>query len=180
MAEKNDSSFDTEFEEFLNLEEGIVPPSDVSNRILSTVHSDLNPPAINVFGKTSLIHFVIGGATLLFCPQFGFSVTSSMGLMPYLMRYGDGVCMLGCGALFTSLSLLATSFVLRPEEVRVLERNRVVQVAALSTLSLGALLCFGSSIVLTLGLVWFLGALLGGIASLELGWFIRRRQFVII
>ena len=178
MKKKNDLPMNEEFVEFLNQDSGVFPPNDVSNRFLRMIHQDLNPSALKVFGKTSLIHSVVGGFTLLFCPQFGLSYTSSMGLMPYLMKYGEGACMLSCGAVFTSLSLLVTAFLLRPEEVRVLEKNKVLQIGVLSTLSLGAMICLGGEVVFTLALVWMLGALLGGIASLELGWLFRRFQAI--
>lgn len=178
MEKKNKLDLNEEFDEFLNSKENIAPPNNLSNRIFGMIHNDLNPSSWKVFGKTSLIHSVVGGATLLFCPQFGLSYTSSMGLMPYLMNYGEGACMLGCGAVFTSISLLLTAFLLRPEEVRVLEKNKVLQIGVLSTLSLGAMICLGAEVVTTLAFVWMLGALLGGIASLEFGWLMRRRAVI--
>ena len=120
------------------------------------------------------IHFVVGAFTLLFCPQFGVSLTSGRGLMPYLMKYGESLCMLGCGALFTALSILVASLVLRPEEVRVLKEKELLQLALLSTLSLGALALLGGEFALTFALVWLLGAILGGAITLEAGWAYRR------
>ena len=113
-------------------------------------------------------------ATLSLCPQFGISLTGGAGLMNYLMGFGDGVCMLGCGAFFTSLSLLVASLGLRPEEVRVLRRQRVLQLGALATLSLGAFAFAGATLETTLALAWMLGAMLGGSCLLQLGWVIRR------
>lgn len=146
----------------------------LSDDIASTVRQDLDPSAWSVFSKVALVHAVVGSLTLLICPQFGFSLTSSHGLMHFLMKYGDTACMLGCGALFTGLSVLAVSLALRPEEVCVLKKTEVLQFAVLASLSLGAFICLGASIVASLGLVWALGSILGGALTLEIGWAYRR------
>lgn len=162
-----------EFSEFATSE-----PVQVSEAVTSSigdqVRSDLHPSALRVFAKTALIHAFVGGATLLACPQFGVSFTGGHGLMHYLMQYGDSVCMLGCGAFFTAFSLLVASLVLRPEEVRAIKGNQILQLALLTTLSLGAFLFIGGQIVLTLALIWSLGAIIGGAVSLEAGWAYRK------
>ncbi len=162
-----------EFREFCAME-GMAAPKIVTENILEKIRTELNPPAASVFMKLTLIQFFVGLATLAVCPQFGLSLTSSMGLMQYLMKYGEAVCMLGCGALFTGASVLVASFALRPEEVKVLRRNRVLQLTSLATLSLGAFVCLGGEVVATLGLVWVLGAVVGGAGLLQLGWTVRR------
>jgi hypothetical protein len=144
--------------------------------VLKQVRAELNPSAFAVFTKTALIHAFVGGLTLLFCPQFGIKLTSSHGVMPYLMKFGEGFCMLGCGAVFTAMSLLVASIALRAEEVRALKRNWPLQLAILAMLSLGALLCLGGEILLTLGLIWAVGAIIGGAVSLEAGWAYRRHS----
>jgi hypothetical protein len=171
--DKNFSAWQKDYEEFSSASGEAVPVA-MSAAISERVRSDLNPSAFRVFGKTAVIHSFVGAATLLFCPQFGVSFTSGMGLMPYLMKYGESVCMLGCGALFTAVSLMVASLVLRPEEVRALKENEILQLATLSTLSLGAISFLGGEIALTLGFVWLLGAILGGALSLEAGWVFRK------
>lgn len=160
--------------EFMAVEPVSVPKA-VETSVFSLIDEALHPSPLKVFVRVALIQFVVGSFTLLFCPQFGVSFLSSHGIMPFLMQFGESVCMLGCGAIFTSLSLLLVSFLLRPEEIRSLRRHEVLHLFSLSTLSLGALLCLGGEIVFTLGLVWLLGAMIGGAATLELGWFIRRK-----
>lgn len=160
-----------DYQEFLASGEGSAPQA-LSKKILDQVSHLLNPSPLKVFAKLSLIHFIVGFVTLLFCPQFGLSLTSSMGLMHYLMPFGQEVCMLGCGAFFIGTSLLIASVILKPEEIRVLRRGKVIQLASLSTLSFGAFIALGADIVVGLGLVWILGAILGGAATLEFGnWF---------
>lgn len=161
------------FSEFSDAEPVPVPGS-VSGPVLGRIRHELNPSAVLIFTKAALIHAIVGAITMLACPQFGFSFSGSHGILHYLMQYGESVCMLACGAIFTSFSLLVASFVLRPEEIRAFRENQVLQLASLSTLSIGVFLCAGASIVFTLGLVWALGAIVGGAVSLEAGWAYRK------
>jgi hypothetical protein len=162
-----------EFAEFSAAESTEVPDA-LSGAILGRVEADLHPSPFRVFAKVAAIHAGVGAATLLACPQFGLSYFGNHGLMHYLMQYGEGVCMLGCGAFFTVFSVLAASLVLRPEEVRAFKGNEILQLASLVTLSIGAFLFAGGTIVFTLALIWSLGAILGGAISLEAGWAIRK------
>lgn len=173
---KDFSKWQEEFAEFSETEPVKVSAS-TTTAIVEKVQSDLHPSAFRVFTKAALIHTLVGAATLLACPQFGVSLTGSHGLMHYLMQYGDSVCMLGCGAFFTAFSLLIASLALRPEEVRALKNSQILQLALLTTYSLGVLLFVGAQLVLTLALIWSLGAILGGALSLEAGWAVRRYSF---
>ena len=173
--EKNDrTNWERDFSEFLAAEPARVP-SELSQSVVDRISSALRPSALRVFGKMSAIHLLTGLATLAYCPQFGISFFSSMGLMAYLMRFGNTVCMLACGALFTSLSLFLASLLLRPEEVRILKQNEFVQLGFLSTLSLGAFIIAGADVGVAFAAPWLLGAFLGGLLLLEVGWNLRRR-----
>ena len=88
---------------------------------------------------------------------------------------GPTYCMAFCGLIYLSLSALAFSFFLRPEEVQVIRRNLFLQFALLSGISLGVFLCFGAQILLLPGSLWFVGSLVGGLASLEIGWQVRTK-----
>jgi hypothetical protein len=162
-----------EFTEFAASEAAEVP-SGISELLVAQVRSDLHPGLFLVFTKVALIHTLVGAMTLLACPQFGISLTGNHGLMPYLMQYGENICMLGCGAFFTALSLLAASLLLRPEEVRVFKGNQILQLASLATYSIGAFLFLGGEVVVALALIWSLGAILGGALMLEAGWACRK------
>lgn len=161
-----------EFQEFMSIEP-TDPHERLSQQILSRVHSDLNPPVLKVFLKLSLIHAVVGATTLLFCPQFGVNLLGGMGLMTLFMKWGEQACMLGCGAVFMGTSLLVASFVLRAEEVRVIRKTELLQVAALGLLSFGVFLCAGLVAVFGLSFFWLLGSLIGGLVTLEAGWALR-------
>jgi hypothetical protein len=173
MTENKTLNRNQEFAEFLASERGEVPPG-LSRELFTRVHADLNPSSAQVFGKISLIQLGVGTGSLLFCPQFGIAFTSSRGIMPYLMQFGEGICMLGCGALFTGVSILVGSLILRPEEVRVLRERKILLLASLATLSMGAFLCLGAEVVAGLGVAWVLGAFLGSVTTLEIGWRLRR------
>ena len=174
MQNKKDfSSWNNEFIEFAEAKSASIP-EHITKKILGKIQSDLNPGAFTVFTKMAFIHSAVGAATLLACPQFGISFTNGHGLMHYLMQYGDGVCMLGCGAFFTAFSLLIASLILKPEEVRAFKGNQILQMTSLSTYSLVIFLFLGGEVVLTLGLIWILGAILGGALSFEAGWSYRQ------
>lgn len=172
MIKNSRSNWEKEFAEFAAAE-AVPVPTEISETILNKVSSDLHPSGIRVFLKTAALQTVLGFVTLLFCPQFGISLTSSSGIMPYLMKYGDSVCMLGCGAVFTSLSLLAASLLLKPEEVRALKERQVLQLGFLVVLSLFAFMFLGGEVALSVAVAWSLGAIIGGALSLEAGWSVR-------
>lgn len=161
------------FCEFMEIESARVPPELLEN-VRSSILNALNPSGWFVFLKTSLIYLTVGLLTLFFCPQFGISFTSHLGIMPFLMKFGETVCMLGCGAIFAGTSLLVASILLKPEEIRVLRENQILHLTSLATLSLGSFLCLGAEIFEAISLIWMLGAILGGALSLELGWKIRK------
>jgi hypothetical protein len=181
MKKNKTSSIANDFQTFLGTEAEIdltdKVPDALQGPLLEEIHQDLNPSALRVFRKTSLIYFLSGAATLMVCPQFGLSLTSGHGVMHYLMQFGDTVCMLGCGALFAGLSFFSVSAFLRPEEIRVLKKNRLLSHGALAALSLGAFICLGAEVVIGLGLFWFMGAIFGGLATFELGWLWKKLSF---
>ena len=161
-----------EFEGFLKANEA-TPPKAVAEIVLNRVASDLNPPAWNIFAKLSLIHLIVGGATLLACPQFGISILPGMGLMAIFMKFGHTACMAACGAFFLGGSFLLAALALRPEEVRKLRQAELIYVVSLAAVSAAVLICVGGTMILQLGLAWLAGSLLGGILTLELGWRVR-------
>lgn len=173
MAENKKLSWERDFTEFLAIKPAQIP-NEISQQVIDQIHLELHPSAFTVFGKILIIQFAVGLVTLLFCPQFGVSLTSNNGIMTYLMKYGESVCMLGCGAVFTALSFFVASFALKPEEVRTLKQHEVLQLVSLAVLSLGAFIYIGDEIVLTLGLIWLFGAVIGGVVTLETGWALRQ------
>ncbi|MGK5085415.1 hypothetical protein WDW37_19175 [Bdellovibrionota bacterium FG-1] len=163
---------DTMYSEFLNSPEAL-PPAARTDQILATVRADLNPSVWRVFSKLGVIQLLVGALVLLFCPQFGISLFPGMGLMALFMRFGEAGCMVGCGSVFLGASGLIGSAVLRSEEIRVIRNSRVLQLSVMTLLSAGVFVCLSGERVLTLGLAWVLGGLLGGVLSFELGRVVR-------
>lgn len=163
-----------EFQEFVGSDE-VQPPREVSSNILSRVHADLNPTTWSVLSKLAFIHVLVGAITLLVCPQFGIGAFGGMGLMHLFMRFGETICTLACGAFFLGSSTLVGSLIMRPEQVKVARKNKLIGVLFLSSISIGVFICTRADIVANLGLIWAMGSIVGGIATLELGWLVRSR-----
>lgn len=161
-----------EFQEFMSVDPARVPVG-VTETICARVHRDLKPSFWSVFAKVSAIHAVVGFVTLLFCPQFGLSLSDGMGLMALFMKFGDQGCMVGCGAVFMSGSALTASLLLKREELSVIRRTEVLQVVTLTFLSMGIFICAGVGIVAGLGAFWALGSIVGGLGAFELGFRLR-------
>lgn len=164
-----------DFQTFLAAD-AVAPPADLTARVHSAIHSRLNPASGLVFLKILLIHVAVGAITLLFCPQFGFSFTPSMGLMGVLMRFGTGACTFGCGVFFLGSSALMASLLLKPEEITVLRRNELIQLPSLAALSIVIFGLVGELSSMPLTLVWLAGSVLGALATLELAWSLRSRS----
>jgi hypothetical protein len=173
---KNRNAWENDFRDFLDAEPAQVPIL-LTEKIAQRVQNELQPSSGRIFIKLVLIQAVAGSISLLFCPQFGIEPTSSEGLMPYLMPFGMGVCMVGCGALFTSLSFLFASIALRTEEVRGIRAHRWLQLSSVTALSLGALICAGGEVAAVWAIAWAMGSVIGGLAALELGWNFRLRSY---
>ena len=167
-----------QFEEFINGEE-IRPPESLSEKIILNIKRELNPSGLSVFKKLALLQFVTGLVTLLFCPQFGIGFTGNMGVMGLLMKFGDNICMAGCGAVFLGVSAFLAAFLLKPEEVRVLEKNSLLQFSSLTLATAGIFICLGAPILTTIGLSWFAGSLAGGFLTFRLGERLRFSKFVV-
>lgn len=152
-----------DFQEFVK--SGSTPvPGEASAAILERVRADLLPSAWLVFTKLLGIHAVVGTLSLAVCDQFGMSPFSTgFSLADYFMEFGASACMSLCGVLFVGLTVAVAGFVLRPEELRVIYRRSALQVFGLGMISLGVFAAFGAEIAFGLGLLWLIGAELGGI-----------------
>lgn len=179
MKNSKKTKWESDFTEFL-MNEPVEVPRELTEKILLQIKTELNPSFMKVFGKISSTHFVIGFFTLLFCPQFDISITSQLGLVPFLMQFGHEVCTFGCGVIFVGMSVLFSSFYLKPEELKMLKKHQILQLLVLSSLTLGFFIAIGAEIVLSLGLIWLTGAFVGGILSLNLGLSLRRLQLGVV
>lgn len=152
-----------DFKDFAACENVIVPEA-LSNRILLKIKKDLNPSAWLVFAKILAIHSVVGTLSLGICNQFGMNpFNTDISLMNYFMKYGHTVCMTLCGALFISLSIGFALMLLNKNEILVFKKNSFIQVFCISLLSLATFLILGEEITLSIGVMWLLGGIVGGL-----------------
>ncbi len=163
-----------EFSDFLNADEAS-PPQHLTARVQEVVCNSLNPSPFLVFAKLATIAVVASSLTLLFCPQFGLG-TNSEGLMPYLMKISPLACQFGCGVLFVGVGVFVSTFILRPEELRILRETKFLQVSALTASMLGMFICIGSAEFFALEWTWLLGGIVGGLVSVSGGSAIRERS----
>ena len=163
-----------EFNDFLNCSP-IVPPPEITSKIFSKIEGDLNPSVFGVFGKLSIIHFMVSLLTLSICPQFGFRVIGEgMGLMHFFSVFGEIGCTLACGFFFLGTSLLVATLVLKKAEIAVIRRNKFFELLILAALSLGFFLMINAEVVISFAILWLFGSVFGGMVFLELGWEFRK------
>lgn len=171
----HDKKLSEEFGDFLDANE-IDPPKVASEYILSRIHDDLNPSQQRVFIKVLSIHILVSFFTLSFCSQFGIRTLPVFDLMFSMMNLvGERYCMAFCGLFYIGSSALFLSFILRPEEIAVIRKNRIFKLTLLTGVSLGILISFGATVLLVPGILWFTGCLIGGFLSFELGWLARSK-----
>lgn len=163
-----------EFEEFsqINSSSVEVPPS-----LLTKIQKRLFPNPWKVFGKISGIHALVGFLSLGLCTQFGlnpFNTTYSLSDW-FMQTAGHSACMVFCGVFFVSMTYLLANMLLNLEEFEAIRKYEWLQVGILSLGSLVAFHFFGGEIVASFGLLWLVGAFIGGILSIEGSYFLRRQ-----
>lgn len=162
-----------EFQEFMEADP-VAPPREISEKLLAFVRRELNPSPWLIFSKLSFIHLVVGVLTLSLCPQFGVRfLGEGPGVMRLFVPFGAYGCIALCGAFFVGMSLFASGMILQLEELRVLRGHRVLQISALTLLSLGFFVMMDAEILIGFGVAWALGSILGGITLLEAGRLLR-------
>ena len=158
----NEKEWLDEFNQFMSSEEALVPQK-VSNKILKNAHTWMNPPSWIVFLKLLGVHSIVGTFSLAICNQFGLNpFNTQLSLAEYFMTFGHSICMVLCGVIFVSFSLVASWIILNREEFATIKKNVVIQIFSLSLLSLAVMVAFGAKLTLGIALLWLLGAFLGG------------------
>jgi hypothetical protein len=164
-----------EFIEFMD-EPAVSPPAYLDDKVIKFVRSELNPSSWLVFSKLSLLHFLGGLITLSFCPQFGVSLLGNdYGLTKYLFKLGPYGCTVACGALFIGITIILASLFLNEEEIKTIKKFWPLQLVAICLLSLGSFLMLDAEIILSFGIAWIAGGLLGGLTMLETGLFMKKK-----
>lgn len=121
------------------------------------------PAAWIVATKLGAAHALGSLVTLMSCSQFGVQLFfHDGGLMNYFMQISPTFCHTFCGALYFSVSFLVARAFLRHDEWLMILHSRVLSIATLALISLGGFSIVSHEISLEGGLLWFLGAALGG------------------
>lgn len=149
-----------EIREFVAFMEGYEePPKDIEQGLSVRIHSAINPSLRFTIGKLFLFHVAGSFITLLFCPQFGISLTGSLGLMGYLMSVSPGLCFFGCGLLWMVVGQALTYLFFTIDEQRILGRYRWGTVFTILLLSVLLFTCIGGLRIDEWLLLWVLGAI---------------------
>lgn len=171
-----DAALCAEFQSFMAGGDA-VPPTSSAAAVRSVVRADLNPSPWRVLSKLMIVVACTGSVTLVFCPHMGLGYGDMFGLMKHIMPLGDGFCQAICGSIFVGSGALLAAAFLRPEELNVVHNYPSLQFTAVSAVVLGLFFCAGAATLSLLGFFWFLGALVGGLVSFEIGY---RGRFILL
>ena len=167
--------FDQDYTNFIN-SRGLVPPPKLDYKILNFVHADLDPGHAIVFLKLISIQGLIGVLTMLFCPQFNFSLTNNYDLFHYFHHtFGASMCMALCGLIFVGSGAIFASYTLSNNEINKIKELRLLYFMSVTALLLSVFIMVGASFYLKLIAFWFLGAVIGGITLFELNSLVRQK-----
>ncbi len=173
MTHQIDSpDWEGDFVQFLRAEPK-EPPAHVSRDVRERIGALLEPSPWLVFSKLVGVVTLAGSILLSVCPQFGFAYFRSDVLVQFFQKLGPHVCHFACGAFFVGSALIVAAFILHPEDLRVIRKHRFLQVVSLSVLALSAFVALGAKVFLPMFLAWLVGAIVGGLLSLELSCWMR-------
>ena len=152
-------SLNQDYKNFLNSED-VAPPEELSNSILKRIQNDLKPSASVVFFKLLAIQGLIGTLTLLFCPQFGLSLTNNHELFHFFHRtFGELVCNAICGSIFIGSGAVFAGFLLKKSELSLAFHSFVLFSFLITGTALTILILFGAKLYLSAAVIWGAGAI---------------------
>lgn len=140
------------------MQENAEPPKHIESALFAKIHSALNPSLPFTLGKVFLFHVLGSFITLLFCPQFGLSLTESLGMMGFLMSVSPGLCFFGCGLIWMIGGQALTYAFFTLDEQRILGGYRWGTLFTILLLSILLFTCVGALRIDEWFLLWVLGA----------------------
>lgn len=164
-----------DYKEFIQTEDSTVPAIE-SERVFMQIHVLLNPKAWVIFLKILFFHLITGYLSLAICHQFDMNpFNTSYSLDNWVMSFASHeACMVFCGVLFISLSIVVAGYFLTIEEVRSLKNMAILQTLTLGLISLGLFTAFGAELIFSFALFWLLGIILGGFITTGVVWKLRQ------
>jgi hypothetical protein len=151
--------------------------SEVPAGLLLNIQTRLFPNPWRVFAKIAGLHMIVGFLSLAICNQFGLNPFNTRhSLADFFMRTaGHNACMIGCGIIFVSLTYLLANIFLTLEELESIRKHEWLQIGILSMGSIAGFHFLGAELVGTFVALWFVGALIGGLLSIEASFRLRRQ-----
>ncbi len=163
----------TDFQDFTTRED-VSPNNELNQKILENVKNDLSSSHLTVLGKLVSIQGLIGLLTLLFCPQFNFSLTNNTEVFHYFHNnFGESICMIICGAIFIGPGAILAAYLLKYSELKMIKQSRFLYYFCLVSIFLLIFIIMGAEVYLKLTSFWILGATLSGVILFESNRFIR-------
>lgn len=158
-----------DFNDFISPKASQETTPEIDQKVLSFIKSELDPESKTVFMKLVLVQAFIGLTTMLFCPQFNFSLTNNYDLFHYFHKtFGHQVCMIICGCIFLGSGAIFAASILKEGEIRKIQQSKWLAYPALSILTIGIFMLAGAKIYLNLVAFWMIGAIGGGLIFFEL------------
>jgi hypothetical protein len=175
MDKQKRNELPKDYLDFIN-NEGVEPPLDLSNRVLHLIRSEMKPAHGLVLGKLILVQAFIGAITMIFCPQFSFSLTNNHDVFHFFHhKFGEYVCMIICGTIFMGTGALFASFLMKKGEVQRIRESRLLYYFTISILFMSIFLLMGADIYLRLVLFWLIGSVIGGALMFEVSRLVKQK-----
>ena len=174
MVNRNQKKDQRDFLNFLNSKSENYSSEKISQKILTYVRNELNPTHVLVFSKLLGTQALVGFLTLLFCPQFNFSLTNNFNFFHYLYNsFGENVCAAICGSIFIGSGAQLAAYALKEGEIRKIKEFKLIYYFAITSIALMVFAGLRAELHLNLVLFWFVGAIVAGITLFEANRFFR-------
>jgi len=169
MSLKND------YNDFISSKQSL-PSKEIDFDILKRVKNDLCPSAKIVFSKLLGIQLGIGTLTLLFCPQFGLSLTNHYELFHYFHRtFGSLICNAVCGLIFIGLGSLLAVGLFKKSEIQLVFRSLILYSVLVTAIIISFFILFGAQVYFEAAIIWSLSVIVCQIVILTLGKLVKSR-----
>lgn len=151
-------------------EDELKAPKSFQAHLFSTIKAELQPTTKSIFVKLFSVQAFVGIISLIFCPQFSFSLTNNNQVFHFFHKFfGYYACVSICAGLFMGLGALCAAQILTSEEIKKVKAAKVYYYLSISSLMVLSFFFLGAEVYLDIAGFWLLGALLGGLAMLKVG-----------
>ncbi len=150
------------------------PPNELDALILGNIRKNMNPSSKIILLKLITIQAFISTLTLLFCPQFNFSLTNSYAIFHTIhSTFGHHLCMIVCGSIFLGSGALFAGIILNRYELKTIGHSHPLYFTAATGLAVSIFLFFGANLYLDMAALWASGAIISSVLLFEIGKFLK-------